>query len=94
MRLTSQVALVTGAASGIARAVAVRFAQEGAAVMVADASERGGEETAEEIRASGGKALFAHLDVSDRNEVEEAVQRTIDELGDLHILFNGAGILV
>lgn len=93
MRLPSQVALVTGAASGIARAVAVRFAQEGAAVMVADASERGGEEAAEEIRASGGKAVFAHLDVSDRNQVEEAVQRTIDELGDLHILFNGAGIL-
>ena len=55
MRLPSQVALVTGGTSGIARAVAVRFSQEGAAVMVADASERGGEETVEQIRASGGK---------------------------------------
>lgn len=53
MRLPSQVALVTGAASGIARAVAIRFAQEGAAVMVADADERGGMDTASEIRREG-----------------------------------------
>ena len=64
MRLPSQVALVTGAASGIARAVAIRFAREGAAVMVADTSESGGMETAEQIRSGGGKALFAQLDVS------------------------------
>jgi NAD(P)-dependent dehydrogenase (short-subunit alcohol dehydrogenase family) len=94
MRLPSQVALVTGAASGIARAVAIRFAQEGAAVMVADAGEGGGMETVEKIRACGGKALFANLDVSEPEAVRRVVQRTIDELGDLHILFNGAGILV
>jgi NAD(P)-dependent dehydrogenase (short-subunit alcohol dehydrogenase family) len=93
MRLPSQVALVTGAASGIARAVAVRFAREGAAVMVADASERGGQETADQICTWGGKALFARLDVSQPDEVGRVVQRTIEELGDLHILFNGAGIL-
>ena len=93
MRLPSQVALVTGAASGIARAVAVRFAREGAAVMVADASERGGQETVDQIRASGGRALFARLDVSQADQVSRVVQRTIEELGDLHILFNGAGIL-
>lgn len=93
MRLPSQVALVTGAASGIARAVAIRFAREGAAVMVADADERGGMDTASEIRTSGGKALFARLDVSQADQVKEVVQRTLNELGDLHILFNGAGIL-
>lgn len=93
MRLPSQIALVTGAASGIARAVAIRFAQEGAAVMAADASDRGGMETVDQIRAFGGKALFAHLDVSKPEQVSQAVQRTVDELGDLHILFNGAGIL-
>jgi NAD(P)-dependent dehydrogenase (short-subunit alcohol dehydrogenase family) len=93
MRLPSQVALVTGAASGIARAVAIRFAREGAAVMVADASESGGMETIDQIRAWGGKALFAQLDVSQPDQVTGAVQRTIHELGDLHILFNGAGIL-
>jgi len=93
MRLPSQVALVTGAASGIARAVAVRFAREGAAVMVADESEHGGVETVEQICASGGTARFARLDVSQPDQVRRVVQRTIDELGDLHILFNGAGIL-
>jgi NAD(P)-dependent dehydrogenase (short-subunit alcohol dehydrogenase family) len=93
MRLPSQVALVTGAASGIARAVAIRFAREGAAVMVADASESGGMETIDQIRAWGGKALFAQLDVSQPDQVTGAVKRTIHELGDLHILFNGAGIL-
>jgi len=93
MRLPYQVALVTGGASGIARAVAIRFAQEGAAVMLADADERGGMDTAGQICASGGRALFAQLDVSDPHKVKQVVQRTIDELGDLHILFNGAGIL-
>src|SRR5258708_39394345 len=63
MRLPTQVALVTGAASGIARALAIRFAREGAAVMVADASERGAE-TVDQIRAGGGTALFGQLDVS------------------------------
>lgn len=93
MRLPSQVALVTGAASGIARAVAIRFAREGAGVMVADADERGGTETAAEIQAFGGKALFARLDVSDPDQVRQVVEMTIADLGDLHVLFNGAGIL-
>lgn len=93
MRLPSQVALITGAASGIARAVAIRFAREGAAVMVADASESGARETVDQIRAAGGKAACAHLDVSQPEQVKQVVQHTIDELGDLHILFNGAGIL-
>jgi NAD(P)-dependent dehydrogenase (short-subunit alcohol dehydrogenase family) len=93
MRLSSQVALVTGGASGIARAVAVRFAQEDAAVMVADISERAGMETVEQIEAAGGKARFARLDVSRAEEVSRVVKRTVDELGDLHILFNGAGML-
>src|SRR5579883_733547 len=93
MRLSSQVALITGAASGIARAVAIRFAQEGATVMAADANECGGSETVDLVHAFGGKAQFACLDVSQPEQVRQVVQRTIDELGDLHILFNGAGIL-
>jgi NAD(P)-dependent dehydrogenase (short-subunit alcohol dehydrogenase family) len=93
MKLQGRVALVTGAASGISRAVAIRFAAEGAAVMAADFDANGGHETVEQVRAAGGRAEFVKLDVSHSEDVKQAVQRTIDELGDLHILFNGAGIL-
>ena len=94
MRLKSQVALVTGAASGISRAVALRFAREGAAIWAVDASENGAFETAELIRSEGGIAHSAKLDVSDAEEVERIVGRVVADSRDIHILFNGAGILV
>jgi len=93
MKLESRVALVTGAASGISRAVAIRFAQEGAVVMAADFDTEGGKETVQQIRRSGGRAEFAQLDVSSPDQVSRVVQSVIDSLGDLNILFNGAGIL-
>jgi NAD(P)-dependent dehydrogenase (short-subunit alcohol dehydrogenase family) len=92
-KLKGQVALVTGAASGIARAVAVVFAREGANVMAADTSVSGGMETVDQIRAIGGNASFAELDVTQAAHVNRVVQTTLDQLGGLHILFNGAGIL-
>jgi NAD(P)-dependent dehydrogenase (short-subunit alcohol dehydrogenase family) len=93
MKLQDRIALVTGAASGIGQAVAVRFAAEGAAVMAADVDDKNGLETVERIREAGGRAEFFRLDVSNPEEVKQAVRRTIDNLGGLHILFNGAGIL-
>jgi meso-butanediol dehydrogenase / (S,S)-butanediol dehydrogenase / diacetyl reductase len=93
MKLQNRVALVTGAASGIGQAVAVRFAAEGAAVMAADVDDRNGLETVERICDAGGRAEFVRLDVSNADEVSRAVQYTIERLGGLHILFNGAGIL-
>ncbi len=93
MKLQNRIALVTGAASGIGQAVAVRFAAEGAAVMAADTDDKNGRETVERIRAAGGRAEFFHLDVSSADQARRAVQQTIDSLGGLHILFNGAGIL-
>ena len=92
-KLSGQVALITGAASGIARAVAIRFAREGANVVVADSNVDGGQETVEQIRAEYGQASFAQLDVSQADQVERVVQTTIHEIGGLHILFNGAAIL-
>jgi hypothetical protein len=93
MRLPSQVAIVTGGASGISLAVANRFVAEGTSVMLADNSETAGMEAVEQIRAAGGRTQFARLDVSKADEVKHVVERTIAEFGDLHILFNGAGIL-
>ena len=75
-RVAGKVALVTGAASGLGRATAIRLAEEGARVMVTDWEDRGGAETVDLIRAAGGEAQFRHQDVSS----EEEWQATIDEI--------------
>ena len=93
MELRDRVAVVTGAASGIARAVAQLFAREGAGVVVADGSVSGGLETVEQIRAAGGRASFTQVDVSQPADVNRMVKALLDELGSVDILFNGAGIL-
>jgi meso-butanediol dehydrogenase/(S,S)-butanediol dehydrogenase/diacetyl reductase len=93
MELKDRVAIVTGAASGIARAVAQLFARHGAAVIVADGSVRGGLETVEQIHADGGDATFIEVDISKSENVRRMVEATLKEHGSVDILFNGAGIL-
>jgi len=90
MRLANKVALVTGAASGIGRAIAVRLAQEGAQVTVVDLNAAGGEETVAQIRATGGEALFVHADVADEADVQRAIDATVETFGGLHVLVNNA----
>ena len=86
-------ALVTGAASGIARATAQLFAREGATVVVADGSPSGGLDTVEAIRGEGGKAAFSQVDVSQAAQVNRLVEEVLKEHDHLDVLFNGAGIL-
>ena len=91
-KLSGKVAFITGAASGIGRASALKFHDDGAAVMCADMNLDGARDTAAAIAEHGGKASAMQLDVVDAAAVEKALQRTIDELGGLHAIFNNAGI--
>ena len=91
-RLDGKTALITGAASGIGRASAERMATEGAAIMCADIDGDGAEQTALTIEQRGGNASFLALDVSSESEVKGAVERTVQDLGGLDILFNNAGV--
>jgi len=92
-RLTGKRALITGAASGIGRATALLFAREGAAVAVVDVDEAGGQAVAQAIRDEGGQATFVRCDVTQAEDCQRAVQRTVDEWSGLDILFNNAGII-
>jgi len=91
-RLNGKVALITGAGSGIGRATALRFAHEGANVCVGDLNEESAAETVRLIEGQSGKALAVRLNVTIAQEVEAAVQATVDHFGALHILHNNAGI--
>lgn len=91
MKLTNKTAVVTGAGSGIGRAIALRFAAEGARIVVADFHETTGNETVNLIQAQGGEALAVTTDVSNSTAVTRLFQ-TIDEQGwGVDILINNAG---
>lgn len=90
MRLQSRVAIITGAASGIGRATALRFAKEGAAVVIADINRDGGVACAEEIIADGGRAIFSETDVSREADLRNMVDAAIQTYGQLDILHNNA----
>lgn len=92
-QLKDKVALITGGASGIGRATALLFAQEGAGVAVMDISESQAEALIQEIQALGGRAVFICGDVTLSQDCQRAVDVTLRELGRLDILFNNAGII-
>jgi NAD(P)-dependent dehydrogenase (short-subunit alcohol dehydrogenase family) len=92
MRLKDKVAIVTGAAHGMGEAEARLFAAEGAQVVVADILETDAEQVAANIRAGGGEASSATIDVTDESEWVALIGRTISTYGRLDILVNNAGI--
>src|ERR1041385_1883933 len=90
-RFEGQVALVTGAGRGIGRATALRFAEEGAVVIINDMHQDSVDAVVEEIRAQGGEAAAAVFDVTDRSEATKAVEKIVDEHGAINVLVNNAG---
>ncbi len=90
MRLANQIAIITGAGSGIGRATALRFAAEGARVAVNDINDAGGRETVRRIQASGGECFFAQADVTRHEEVTKMVDATVEAYGPPGILVNVA----
>lgn len=92
LQLRDKIAIVTGAASGINRAIAIRFAEEGAAVVIVDIDAAGAAETASLVSATGARVLSVNADVRRRDEIDAMIHTTLTEFGCIDILVNGAGI--
>lgn len=91
-RFVGQVAVITGAGSGIGKACALRFAQEGANVLCLDVNDSANETAAQECRQCGVEALAMHCDVTREEDIERAVQAAMDRWGRIDILVAAAGI--
>jgi len=94
MRLTNKIAVITGAASGIGKEIAVIFAREGAKVAIADLDQKAAEATARGIDAGGDRAIGVAMDVADERQVEAATAKIIEEFGALDVLVSNAGIQI
>ena len=92
MRFKEKSVIVTGGASGIGRAIAEQFAQEGATVIVADIDRESTQDTVEAISARGGRALPVNVDVSNPRSVQEMIDTTVDANGRLDVIVNSAAV--
>jgi 3-hydroxybutyrate dehydrogenase len=94
MKLKDKVALVTGAASGLGRAIALRYAQEGAHVVVADLEADAAQGAVDAIEAAGGSGMALAMDVTDEGAVDRGVAQTVARYGQVDILVSNAGIQI
>jgi 3-hydroxybutyrate dehydrogenase len=94
MRLKDKVAIVTGAASGIGKEIAILFAREGAKVAIADLDQRAADATAKEIDPGGKRAIGVAMDVASEEQVEAGIAKTIKTFGGLDVLVSNAGIQI
>ncbi len=91
-RFDGKVALVTGGGTGIGKAAALRFASEGAAVVIGNRNVEAGEGVVNEIKSGGGKASFLRTDVTKEDNVKALVEHAVSTFGGLHAAFNNAGV--
>jgi 3-oxoacyl-[acyl-carrier protein] reductase len=92
MRLEKKVAIITGAGRGIGKTTALRFGDEGAALVIADVDEALGNKLVDELNAKGRKAIFCKVNVADFLQTEQMAKKANDEFGRIDILINNAGI--
>ena len=90
--LTGKAVIVTGAASGIGQATSLLYATHGAKVVVSDIHEQAGKKVVDQIKSTGGEAIFIKADVSNPEECEQLVAKTVEAFGRVDIAFNNAGI--
>jgi NAD(P)-dependent dehydrogenase (short-subunit alcohol dehydrogenase family) len=93
-RLKGKVSVITGAGAGIGRATALLFAEEGAAVVIAERDESTGRDAEEQIKKTGGRALFVRTDVSDETSVKQMADQAVSVFGSIQILVNNAAIFI
>jgi NAD(P)-dependent dehydrogenase (short-subunit alcohol dehydrogenase family) len=93
MLLANRVAVITGGATGMGKAMAIKFAEEGCSIVISDISEDSGKKTAAEASQAGGEAIFVKCDVTHSGQVQDMTSAAIDKFGKIDILVNNAGAL-
>jgi len=91
-QIENKVAIITGGASGIGKAIALLYAAQGAKIVVTDVDEKGGNEAVAKIKAAGGEAIFMKADTANPDDSKSTVEHAVAHFGGLHIAVNNAGI--